>query len=211
MRAFLVEEDEWYRGCRVPFEYRLPPAAVVGVGVGVVDWTSASRAGRRAVRASRDGGVMIQDGRRIGVAITVDGVPVETVTRVAAVGAHVVVVTTAIASPRAPITLTSTYVGARELDTEVLHLVQTTQGPRIERRLYRTDEVPVCGDDRRECAHVHLEMLRAALAEVGARATVELRPLAPRPLPPSLPQSIFISQKRGTPPAEPPSRRRRKR
>lgn len=137
---------------------------------------------------------MTQAGQRIGVVITVDGWPVESATRVASVGAHVVVVSTAIASPRAPITLTSTYIGARELETEILHLVQTPGGARIERRVRLTGEVPVCADDRQECVGEHLEMLRNALAEVAAQATVRLQRLSRRPLPPSLPQSIFIGE-----------------
>lgn len=109
-----------------------------------------------------------------------------------------VVVTTAIASPRAPITLTSTYVGARELETEILHLVQTPGGARIERRVCATSEVPIFADDRPACVGEHLEMLRNALAEVAAEATVELQLLSPRSLPPSLTQPIFFSEKGGT-------------
>ncbi|MDA0183640.1 hypothetical protein OJ997_25250 [Solirubrobacter phytolaccae] len=146
-------------------------------------------------------------GKRVGVVISLDGWAVQSATRIASVGAHVVVVTTAIASPRAPITLTSTYVGARDIDTQVTRLLQQPAGVSFEQREVRL--VSVIGDDRNDCLADHLDALLSTLIDLGFEPSTRIE--GPRPLPEPMPQSIFISEKRGTPPAEFPRERRRPR
>jgi len=130
--------------------------------------------------------------RRIAVGIELDGWPVQSTTRLEGVGAHVVVVTTAITSPRAPITLTSTYVGARGVDTHLTRLVQAPAGVSVER--HEAPSISVVDDDRSGCVADHLAALRALLIELGFQPSIG--PGTPRRLPDPLPQSVFFIEAR---------------
>jgi hypothetical protein len=115
-------------------------------------------------------------GDRIGVAITLHGHPVQSVTRIASVNAHVLVITTAIPSPQAPVTLTSSYVGARENDTHATHLLQSPDHPhgQLETHVHLPEQMPVAADERRGCLYDHLQLLLRALTKLDCQPTIDV-------------------------------------
>ena len=116
------------------------------------------------------------EGEPIPVTITLGGWPVESVTRIAPVSAHVLVIITAITSPDAPVTLTSSYVGARENDTHATHFLQTPEHPhgQLESHVFLPEQVPVAADQRRGCLYDHLQLLLAALNNLDAKPGIEV-------------------------------------
>jgi hypothetical protein len=115
-------------------------------------------------------------GEVIDVPITLNGTRVQSVTRIASVGAHVLVITTVIPSPQAPVTLTSSYVGARETDTHVTHLLQRPDHPhgQLETHEHLPERMPVAADQRRGCLYDHLQLLLAALNERGCEPGIDV-------------------------------------
>ncbi|RKQ90519.1 hypothetical protein C8N24_0324 [Solirubrobacter pauli] len=115
-------------------------------------------------------------GDQIAVAITLNGHPVPSVTRVASVNAHVLVITTTIPSPQAPVTLTSTYVGARENDTHATHLLEGPEHPhgQLETHVHLPEQMPVAADERRGCLYDHLQLLLRALNRLDCDPTIDV-------------------------------------
>jgi hypothetical protein len=115
-------------------------------------------------------------GDQIDVAITLDGAAVQSATRIASVGAHVLVITTVIPSPRAPVTLTSSYVGMRENDTHATHLLQRPDLPhgQLETHVHLPEHLPVAADERHGCLYDHLQLLLGALNDLGCHAAIDV-------------------------------------
>ena len=115
-------------------------------------------------------------GDQIGVAIALHGHPVQSVTRIASVGAHVLVFTTVIPSPQAPVTLTSSYVGARENDTHATHLLQRPGHPhgQLQTHVHLPSQMPGAADERRACLYDHLQLLLGALNDLDCQPTIDV-------------------------------------
>jgi hypothetical protein len=109
------------------------------------------------------------------VTIRVNGLPVRSVTEFSTVGVHVVVLTTATASPRATISVTSTYVAHSETDTHATHLVMRRGvDAQIDTRLHRRGALAADSRGRRDCLYEHLQQVLAALSAGSRQASIDV-------------------------------------
>ena len=114
-------------------------------------------------------------GTRVPVTIRVRGLPVRSATEYSSVGAHVMVLTTTTDSPRASISVTSTYVAHQDTDTHATHLVMRRgAGPQMETRLHRRGTPAVGAEDRRACLYEHLQQVLAALSAETRQASIDV-------------------------------------
>jgi hypothetical protein len=114
-------------------------------------------------------------GTRVPVTIRVNGLPVRSVTEFSTVGAFVVVLTTTTASPRAAISVTSTYVAHPETDTHATHLVMRRGAdPQIDTRLHRRGAPSADAQGRRDCLYEHLQQVLAALSAGSRQASIDV-------------------------------------
>lgn len=112
---------------------------------------------------------------RVPLTIRVNGLPVRSVTEFSAVGAHVIVLATTTDSPRASISVTSTYVSHPDTDTHATHLV-TRRGAdaQMETRLHRRGTLEVDADERRGFLYEHLQQVLAALSAGSRQASIDV-------------------------------------
>ena len=111
---------------------------------------------------------------RLPVSIVIAGTPVSSETLMPDAGAHVVVLSTTVASPHAPYGLHSTYVGDRAEATAATHLLLAPrQGAQLTQRRHAAGELPV-DDDRQLCLYDHLQELLAALVVDGHEARIDV-------------------------------------
>ena len=83
-------------------------------------------------------------------------------------GSQVVVLSTTIATPKAPYSLHSTYVGQQGADTAATHLLLAPgQQPALDQRRTSARDLPVAADERQLCLFDHLQHLLAALIDDG--------------------------------------------
>src|SRR5262245_53792704 len=114
---------------------------------------------------------------RLSASVWLAGEPVQSATRVVSAAADVVVLSTTVACPAAPITLHSTYVGHRDGDTTaVTHLVLEpgTVGGELSQQRRSAQELPVGDEERRACLYDHLQELLATLNRAGHDASIEI-------------------------------------
>ena len=112
---------------------------------------------------------------RVPVTIRAGGLPVRSTTEFSAVGAYVIVLTTTTDSPRAAISVTSTYVAHQDTDTHATHLVMRRgAGPQMETRLHRRSALTVGAEDRRTYLYEHLQQVLAALSAGGRAASIDV-------------------------------------
>lgn len=111
---------------------------------------------------------------RLPASIVIAGAPVSSETLMPEAGAHVVVLSTTLASPQVPYSLHSTYVGQRGGPTAATH---QSLGPRgaaeLKQRRHAALELPVDGD-RQLCLYDHLQELLAALIADGHEARIDV-------------------------------------
>ena len=114
-------------------------------------------------------------GTRVPVTIRVNGLPVRSATEFSAVGAYVIVLSTTTASPRAAISVTSTYVAHHDTDTHATHLVMRRGAdPQMETRLHRRGTLAGDAEDRRACLYEHLQQVLAALSAGSRQASIDV-------------------------------------
>lgn len=114
-------------------------------------------------------------GTRVPVTIRVNGMPVSSATEFSPVGAHVFVLTTTTASPRAAISVTSTYVAHRDTDTHATHLVMRRGADaQVETRLHRREALAADAEDRRAFLYEHLQQVLAALSAGTRQASIDV-------------------------------------
>lgn len=110
------------------------------------------------------------------VSMEIAGSFVRSETRAVAVGAHVLVLSTTIASPAAPYSLHSTYVGQRGEATAATHLLlaPSHNEARLTQHRHEPHARPVAEDERQLCLYDHLQQLVAALTADGLDLKVDV-------------------------------------
>jgi hypothetical protein len=112
---------------------------------------------------------------RVPLTIRVNGLPVRSVTEYSAIGAYVIVLTTTTDSPRAAISVTSTYVAHEDTDTHATHLVMRRgAGPQMETRLHRRGGLAIGAEERRACLYEHLQQVLSALSAGRRHASIDV-------------------------------------
>ncbi len=112
---------------------------------------------------------------RVPVTIRVNGRPAPSTTLFAAVGAYVIVLETTTASPRAVLTVSSTYVAHQSTDTHATHIVMCAGAEaRIDTRMHAPGELPVDARERRACLYDHLQQVLAALRTGRRPASIDV-------------------------------------
>ncbi len=113
--------------------------------------------------------------------IHIDGRKAGSVTRFTPVGAYVVVLSTAVVDPQAPISVTSTYVAEQRTRTHATHLsMRPGHDPELQTRMHPLGELPVDEDERRGCLYDHLQAVLAALQSLEHVASIDVLDDAPQ-------------------------------
>ncbi len=107
--------------------------------------------------------------------IHIDGRKAASVTRFTPVGAHVVVLTTALVDPQAPISVTSTYVAERRTGTHATHLtLRPGFEPELQTHMHAGGDLPVDDDERHGCLYDHLQAVLAALQSLNHVTSIDV-------------------------------------
>lgn len=109
------------------------------------------------------------------VTVSLAGSLVPSETRVVSAAAQVLVITTSLATPLAPYTLHSSYVGERDQPTAVTHLLLAPgDDPALSQHQHAAHLLPVADDERRLCLYDHLQLLLGALVDAGFDPGIEV-------------------------------------
>lgn len=111
----------------------------------------------------------------IPITIRLGGEPVPSSTLLTSAGANALVLSTTIPSPRAPVTLHSSFTGHRDSQTVVTHLL-LARGiePQLTTDTHPRGHLPVHADDRHACLYHHLQRLLADLRKLGHEPTIDV-------------------------------------
>ena len=109
------------------------------------------------------------------IRVQIDTRVVESATRSTAVGAYVVVLTTALVDPRVPVSVTSTYVAHQLSATHATHLtLRPGRDPELHTRMHPIGELSLEDDERPGCLYEHLQHVLAALQSLSCDARIDV-------------------------------------
>ncbi len=109
------------------------------------------------------------------IQVQIDGRKAASVTRLTPAGTYVVVLTTALVDPQAPVSVTSIYVGQHRTATHATHLtLRPGRDPELQTRMQAIGELAVDDDEHHGCLYDHLQHLLTALKSLGHDARIDV-------------------------------------